>query len=143
MSDRWVDAPAHMPRKCHRTGQSNDGAGPYFEHNWGYYDADPNAAANGELRHNTLYQSADWLRYMLSQEGSPFASITTAEYQQMKEEIQNLTDRVEALVSENDDLRADLLVAREHEMHLSDKDLNRIASVVRPTPKPAKAKATS
>lgn len=141
MSDRWVGTPTHMPRRCHRTGTSNEDVGPYFEHDWGYYDADPNAAANGELRHQTLYQSAEWLRYMLSREGSPFAPITTAEYQQMKEEIQSLTDRVEALVGENDDLRADLLVARENEMHLSDEDLDRIASKIRPAAPRAKKAA--
>lgn len=144
MSDRWVSSPLHMPRRCHRMGTSNEESGPYFEHNWAYYDADPNAVATGEVRHNTLYQSTEWIRHMLEQEGSPFAPITTADAQRMEEEIRNLNDRVESLVRENDELRADLLIAREqeHMINVTDEDIERLAALIRPSaPKTKRATA--
>lgn len=80
MANQWVDAPGHLPRKCALTGNSSPEAGPYLETDLRYFDPDPNAAARGELRLNTLYLSKQWVEFALGMDGSPFASIDTADY---------------------------------------------------------------
>lgn len=140
MSDRWVETPAHMPRKCHRTGHSSDDAGPYFEHNWAYYEADPNLAATGELRHLTLYQSREWIKHMLSQPGSPFVAVTADEWMDAIMERKNLETRIEELESKIEELQADLLVALEQEQFvLRDEDVERLAEAIKPRPRSKKA----
>ena len=135
MSDRWVPSPAHLPRKCHRTGHSSEEAGPYFESNWSYYDADPNAAATGELRSQTLYTSSEWLKHMLSQPGSPFVPVTADEWMDNIMERNDLQKKVEAL-------QADLLIALEQEQFvLRDEDIDRLAAAIKPPQKPRAKKA--
>lgn len=142
MSDRWVETPAHMPRKCHRTGHSSEESGPYYEHNWAYYEADPNAAATGELRHLTLYQSREWLKHMLSQPGSPFVPVTADEWMDAIMQRKELTERIEELEEKIESLQADLLVALEQEQFaLSDADIERLAEAVKPKPRAAAKKA--
>ena len=80
MANQWVDTPHHLPRKCALTGQSDPAAGPYLEADFRYFDPDPNAAATGELRLNTLYLSREWLEFALNRDGSPFHVLTTADY---------------------------------------------------------------
>lgn len=139
MSDRWVESPLHIPRRCHRTGTSSPEAGPYFEHNWAYYDADPTAAANMELRHQTLYQSKDWIKHMLSQPGSPFVPVTADEWMDVFSEKKELTDRVEELEAKIEELQADLIVALEQEQFvLRDEDVERLAAAIKPKPRAAK-----
>lgn len=76
----WVDQPQHLPRKCALTGQSTPEAGPYLDTGFRYFDPDPNAAATGELRLNTLYLSLGWLEAALNAGGSPLHVLTTADY---------------------------------------------------------------
>lgn len=133
MSDRWVESPLHIPRRCHRTGTASPDAGPYFEHNWAYYDADPTAAANMELRHQTLYQSREWIYHMLSQPGSPFVPVTADEWMDSIVENKRLSERVEELEAKIEELQADLLVALEQEQFfLRDEDVDKIAAALRP-----------
>lgn len=133
MSDRWVDTPGQIPRKCHRTGLASDDSGPYFEHNWAYYDADPNAAANLELRHQTLYQSREWIKHMLSQPGSPFVPVTADEWMDAIVERKELLARIEELEEKVEELQADLLVALEQEQFfLRDEDVDKIAAALKP-----------
>ena len=142
MSDRWVPSPAHLPRKCHRTGHSSEDAGPYFESNWSYYDADPNAAANGELRNQTLYISREWMKHMLSQPGSPFAAVTADEWMDNIVERRELEKKVEELEEKVEALQADLLIALEQEQFvLRDEDIDRLAEALKPAPKPRAKKA--
>jgi hypothetical protein len=139
MSDRWVESPLHIPRRCHRTGTSSTDAGPYFEHNWAYYDADPNAAANMELRHQTLYQSKDWIKHMLGQPGSPFVPVTADEWMDAIVEKKELSARVEELEAKIEELQADLIVALEQEQFvLRDEDVERLAAAIKPKPRAAK-----
>lgn len=142
MSDRWVPSPAHLPRKCHRTGHSSEEAGPYFESNWSYYDADPNAAANGELRNQTLYISREWMKHMLSQTGSPFVPVTADEWMDNIMERNDLQKKVEELEEKVEALQADLLIALEQEQFvLRDEDIDRLAEALKPAPKPRAKKA--
>lgn len=143
MSDRWVPSPAHLPRKCHRTGHSSEDAGPYFESNWSYYDADPNAAANGELRSLTLYTSREWMKHMLSQPGSPFIPVTADEWMDNIMERSDLQKKVDELEEKVDALQADLLIALEQEQFvLRDEDIDKIAAKIRPAaPRTKKAAA--
>lgn len=142
MSDRWVESPAHLPRKCHRTAHSSEEYGPYFEHNWAYYEADPNAAATGELRHLTLYQSRGWIKHMLSQPGSPFAPVTADEWMDAIVDRKNLQERIVELEEKVESLQADLLVALEQEQFvLRDEDIERLADAMKPTTKPRAKKA--
>ena len=139
MSDRWVDSPLHLPRRCHRTGTSSNDAGPYFEHNWSYYDADPNAAANMELRNNTLYQSREWIKHMLSQPGSPFVPVTSDEWMDSIMERKELNERVDELEAKIEELQADLIVALEQEQFvLRDEDVERLALAMNPKPRTTK-----
>jgi len=139
MSDRWVESPTHLPRRCHRTGTSSEEAGPYFEHNWSYYDADPNAAANMELRNNTLYQSREWIKHMLSQPGSPYVPVTSDEWADANMNKKELADRVEELEAKVVDLQEDLIVALAREpIVLRDEDVERIAVAMRPKPRVTK-----
>jgi hypothetical protein len=80
VANQWVDTPLHLPRKCALTGKSDPAAGPYLEADFRYFDPDPNAAATGELRLNTLYLSREWLEFALNRDGSPFHVLTTADY---------------------------------------------------------------
>jgi uncharacterized protein YdcH (DUF465 family) len=140
MSDRWVESPAHLPRKCHRTANSSQESGPYFEHNWAYYDADPNAAATGELRHLTLYQSREWIKHMLSQPGSPYVPVSADEWMDAIVERKNLEDRISELESKIEELQADLIVALEQEQFvLRDEDIERLADAMKPKPRAKKA----
>lgn len=142
MSDRWVHSPTHIPRKCHRTGNSSEEAGPYFESNWSYYDADPNAAATGELRSNVLYVSREWMKHILSQPGSPFAAVTADEWMDNIMERRELAQKVEELEEKVESLQADLLIALEQEQFvLRDEDIERLADALKPTPKPRAKKA--
>lgn len=142
MSDRWVPSPAHLPRKCHRTGHSSEEAGPYFESNWSYYDADPNAAANGELRNQTLYISREWIKHMLSQSGSPFVPVTADEWMDNIVERRELEKKMEELEEKVESLQADLLIALEQEQFvLRDEDIDRLAEALKPAPKPRAKKA--
>jgi hypothetical protein len=139
MSDRWVESPLHIPRRCHRTGTSSPDAGPYFEHNWAYYDADPHAAANMELRHQTLYQSKDWIKHMLGQPGSPFVPVTADEWMDAIVEKKELSARVEELEAKIEELQADLIVALEQEQFvLRDEDVERLAAAMKPKPRATK-----
>ena len=140
MSDRWVESPAHLPRKCHRTAHSSDEYGPYFEHNWSYYDADPNAAATGELRNLTLYQSREWIKHMLSQPGSPFAAVTADEWMDNIVERRELEKKVEELEEKVESLQADLIIALEQEQFvIRDEDIERLAEAIKPKPRAKKA----
>ena len=142
MSDRWVPSPAHLPRKCHRTGHSSEEAGPYFESNWSYYDADPNAAANGDLRNQTLYISREWIKHMLSQSGSPFVPVTADEWMDNIVERRELEKKMEELEEKVESLQADLLIALEQEQFvLRDEDIDRLAEALKPAPKPRAKKA--
>ncbi len=142
MSDRWVPSPAHLPRKCHRTGHSSEEAGPYFESNWSYYDADPNAAANGDLRNQTLYISREWMKHMLSQTGSPFVPVTADEWMDNIVERRELEKKMEELEEKVESLQADLLIALEQEQFvLRDEDIDRLAEALKPAPKPRAKKA--
>jgi hypothetical protein len=142
LSDRWVPSPAHLPRKCHRTGHSSEDAGPYFESNWSYYDADPNAAANGGLRNQTLYISNEWMKHMLSQPGSPFAAVTADEWMDNIMERRELEKKVEELDEKVESLQADLLIALEQEQFvLRDEDIDRLAEAIKPAAKPRPKKA--
>lgn len=139
MSDRWVETPLHIPRRCHRTGMASAEDGPYFEHNWAYYDADPNAAANMELRHQTLYQSREWIKHMLSQPGSPFVPVTADEWMDAIMEKKQLIDRVDELEAKIEELQADLIVALEQEQFvLRDEDVERLAAAMKPKPRATK-----
>jgi hypothetical protein len=104
MANQWVEAPGHLPRKCALTGNSSPEAGPYLETDLRYFDPDPNAAARGELRLNTLYLSKQWLEFALGIDGSPFAHIDNAQYARLLAEIKEkdaqiatLSDRVAEL----------------------------------------------
>jgi hypothetical protein len=142
LSDRWVPSPAHLPRKCHRTGHSSEEAGPYFESNWSYYDADPNAAANGDLRNQTLYISREWMKHMLSQTGSPFVPVTADEWMDNIVERRELEKKMEELEEKVESLQADLLIALEQEQFvLRDEDIDRLAEALKPAPKPRAKKA--
>jgi len=75
---------------------------------------------------------------MLSQEGSPFAPIPTAEYERMKEEITHLTDQVEQLTHENVVLTA----VSEEVVALTSEDIDSLVSKIvahlPPLPNPVK-----
>jgi hypothetical protein len=140
MSDRWVRTPDHLPRKCHRTGHSAADAGPYFESNWTYYDADPNALANGSARDNTLYISTEWMKHILSQPGSPFVPVNADEWMDKIVENRELQKKVDELEEKVEALQADLLIALEQEQHfLKDEDIERIVAAVKPRPRAKKA----
>jgi len=142
MSDRWVESPTHLPRKCHRTAHSGEEYGPYFEHNWAYYEADPNAAATGELRHLTLYQSREWIKHMLSQPGSPFAPVTADEWMDAIVDRKNLQERIVELEEKVESLQADLLIALEQEQFvLRDEDIDRLAEALKPARRAGAKKA--
>jgi hypothetical protein len=127
MSDRWVRTPDHLPRKCHRTGHSTADAGPYFESNWTYYDADPNALANGSARDNTLYISTEW-------------TVDADEWMDKIVENRELQKKVDELEEKVEALQADLLIALEQEQHfLKDEDIERIVAAVKPKPRAKKA----
>lgn len=97
MANQWVDVPGHLPRKCALTGQSTDEAGPYLETDLRYFDPDPNAAARGELRLNTLYLSKQWLDFALGMDGSPFASLDNKEYARLLASVKEKDAKIAAL----------------------------------------------
>lgn len=104
MANQWVNEPHHLPRKCALTGNSMQEAGPYLETDFRYFDADPNAAARGDLRLNTLYISKQFLDFALVMDGSPYANLSASEAQslidtlaQKEAEIAALQDRVAEL----------------------------------------------
>ena len=97
MANQWVDAPGHLPRKCALTGQSSEEAGPYLETDLRYFDPDPNAAARGELRLNTLYLSKAWLEFALGMDGSPFSGIDNKDYARLLASVKEKDARIAAL----------------------------------------------
>lgn len=141
MSDRWVSSPAHLPRKCHRTGHSTEEYGPYFESNWSYYQADPNGLANGSLQNQTLYISTEWLKHMLSQSGSPYVPVTSDEWMDSIMERRELVKKVEELEEKVESLQADLIIALEQEQFvLRDEDIERLVTAIKPAPPKQRAK---
>lgn len=106
MANQWVDSPHHLPRKCALTGKSDPAAGPYLEADFRYFDPDPNAAATGELRLNTLYLSREWLEFALNRDGSPFHVLTTAEYARLLADVKAKETQIATLEARVADLEA-------------------------------------
>lgn len=97
MANQWVDVPGHLPRKCALTGTSSEEAGPYLETDFRYFDPDPNAAARGELRLNTLYLSKQWLEFALGMDGSPFSNLDNKDYARLLASVKEKDARIAAL----------------------------------------------
>lgn len=106
MANQWVDSPLHLPRKCALTGKSDPSAGPYLEADFRYFDPDPNAAALGDLRLNTLYISREWLEFALGRDGSPFHVLTTAEHSRLVDEAEAKDVEIAALQARVAELEA-------------------------------------
>ena len=102
----WVETPHHLPRKCALTGQSSEEAGPYLDTGFRYFDPDPNAAATGELRLNTLYLSLLWLTDAVNSEGSPLHLLTTAEYARLLADAKAKETQIATLEARVADLEA-------------------------------------
>jgi len=92
-----------------------------------------------ELRNNTLYQSREWIKHMLSQPGSPYVPVTSDEWADANMNKKELADRVEELEAKVVDLQEDLIVALAREpIVLRDEDVERIAVAMRPKPRVTK-----
>ena len=106
MANQWIETPVHLPRKCAITGNSMPDAGPYLETDFRYFDADPHAAATGELRLNTLYISQQFLTYALGLPHSPYAGLTTDEAEAMEATMDELAVKVATLEARVAELEA-------------------------------------
>ena len=106
MANQWIQAPVHLPRKCALTGNSSPDAGPYLETEFRYFDADPHAAATGELRLNTLHISQQFLTYALGLPQSPYAGLTTAEVDALETTISEQAAQIATLEARVAELEA-------------------------------------
>lgn len=132
MANQWVSEPVqHLPRKCALVGISSPDAGPYLETDLRYFDADPNAAARGDLRLNTLYISKQYLDFALGMDGSPYANLSSSEAADLKAEIQAKDAEIQALKERVEELEAGAPVT------LSREDLALFSASAEPTLPPA------
>lgn len=106
MAYQWVEVPHHLPRKCPLTGNSTPDSGPYLETDFRYFDPDPNAAATGQLRLNTLYLSSEILRFALGLDGSPFANITNKDYALLLADVKEKEQQIATLSARVAELEA-------------------------------------
>lgn len=106
LANQWVETPVHLPRKCALTGTSLPDAGPYLETDFRYFDADPHAAATGELRLNTLHISQQFLTFALGMPGSPYAGLTTAEVDALETTISEQAAQIATLEARVAELEA-------------------------------------
>lgn len=108
MADRWTPDTDHFPHRCRRTGQSGVANGPYF------HDEIPFRAGFSEPmfdranpdREHVLYTSAQWVKDMLRAPGSPFACVTTEEYQAILNKVEKLTTELAEARALIDELEA-------------------------------------
>lgn len=106
MAYQWVEVPNHLPRKCPLTGNSTPDAGPYLETDFRYFDPDPNAAATGQMRLNTLYLSTEILRFALGLDGSPFANLTNKDYALLLADVKDKEQQIATLSARVAELEA-------------------------------------
>jgi len=116
MSTRWVGIPdQHLPHKCALTGRGGPDSGPYLELDFRYFDANPNAAATGELRLNTLYLSESVIREALNLDGAPFVAVPPEDLADLNAELDRVAGERDVLAARVTELEAGAPVTMTHD----------------------------